>query len=38
LAIGDYQNAIMEEVLKMENINEIWDSEAVENKIHELLQ
>ena len=38
LAIGDYQNAIMEEVLKMENINEIWDSRAVENKILELLQ
>ena len=38
LAIGDYQNTIMEEVLKMENINEIWDSEAVENKILELLK
>ena len=38
LAIGDYQNAIMDEVLKMENINEIWNSEAVENKILELLQ
>ncbi len=38
LAIGDYQNAIMEEVLKMENITEIWDSEAVENKILELLR
>jgi kynurenine 3-monooxygenase len=37
LAIGDYQNAIMEEVLKMENITEIWDSEDVENKILELL-
>lgn len=38
LAIGDYQNTIMEEVLKMENINEIWDSEIVENRILELLK
>ena len=38
LAIGDYQNEIMEEVLKMENIDKIWDSEIVENKILELLQ
>lgn len=38
LAIGDYQNAIMEEVLKMENIANIWNTETVENKILELLQ
>lgn len=37
LAIGDFQNAIMEEVLKMENIDAIWNSEAVENKILALL-
>ena len=38
LAIGDYQNQIMYEVLKIENIAEIWDSEIVEKKILELLQ
>lgn len=38
LAIGDYQNSIMEEVLKMENIANIWNTEKVENKILELLQ
>jgi kynurenine 3-monooxygenase len=37
LAIGDFQNTIMEEVLKMENIESIWNSEKVENKILELL-
>ena len=38
LAIGDFQNTIMEEVLKLENIEAIWNSEMVENKILELLQ
>lgn len=38
LAIGDAQDAIMEEVLKMENIQKKWDSAAVEQKILELLQ
>jgi kynurenine 3-monooxygenase len=38
LAIGDAQNAIMEEVLRMENIESKWDSIEVENKILELLQ
>jgi kynurenine 3-monooxygenase len=38
LAIGDLQNAIMEEVLKIDNIQRIWDSELVENKILELLK
>lgn len=38
LAIGDFQNEIMQEVLKIENIEKIWDSEQVENKILELLQ
>lgn len=38
LAIGDLQNAIMEKVLKTDNIEDIWDSELVENKILELLK
>ncbi|MGK0295829.1 MAG: kynurenine 3-monooxygenase [Ulvibacter sp.] len=38
LAIGDLQNAIMEEVLKLENIESVWESELVENKILELLK
>jgi kynurenine 3-monooxygenase len=38
LAIGDTQNTIMEEVLRMDNIESIWDSVEVENKILELLQ
>jgi kynurenine 3-monooxygenase len=37
LAIGDRQNEIMEEVLKMENIEQLWDSEVVEKKMLELL-
>ncbi len=35
---GDFQNTIMEEVLKMDNIEAIWDSDEVENKILELLK
>lgn len=38
LAYGDFQNKIMEEVLKMENIEEEWNSEAVEKKIIALLK
>lgn len=38
MAIGDFQNEIMQEVLKTENIEEIWDSPQIENKILELLQ
>lgn len=38
LAIGDYQNAIMEEVMKLPNIEEIWNSPEVEAKIIALLQ
>jgi kynurenine 3-monooxygenase len=38
LAIGDLQNTIMEEVLKIDNIETVWDSELVENKILELLK
>ncbi len=37
LAIGDRQNAIMEEVLKMDNIEQLWDAEVVERKMLELL-
>ena len=37
LAIGDFQNKIMEEILAIENIETIWNSEIVENKILELL-
>ena len=38
LAIGDFQNKIMEEVMKMENIEAKWNSEEVEQKIISLLQ
>ena len=38
MAIGDFQNEIMQEVLKMDNIQENWNSEEVENKILELLK
>lgn len=38
LAIGDFQNKIMEEVMQMENIAEKWNSEEVENKIIALLK
>jgi kynurenine 3-monooxygenase len=38
LAIGDRQNAIMEEVLKMDNIEQLWDAEVVEQKMLELLR
>jgi len=38
LAIGDFQNKIMEEIIKMENIEEKWNSEEVENKIIKLLE
>ena len=38
LAIGDFQNAIMEEILKIENIEGKWNSEEVELKILELLK
>ena len=33
LAIGDLQNAIMEEVMQLENIEEKWNTEEVENLI-----
>ena len=37
LAIGDMQEAIMQQILKIENIENIWDSAFVEEKILELL-
>ncbi|WP_432222409.1 FAD-dependent oxidoreductase [Flavobacterium sp. TMP13] len=37
LALGDFQNEIMQNVLKLPDIETIWDSEIVENKILELL-
>ena len=38
LAIGDFQNKIMEEVMQMKNIEENWNSVEVEDKIIELLK
>ena len=38
LAIGDLQNEIMQKVLKIENIKEIWDSKLIEDKILGLLK
>ena len=38
LAIGDEQRSIMDEVMKLRNIEENWDSREVENKILELLE
>lgn len=37
LAIGDFQNKIMEEVMSLPNIDSKWDSEEVEDKIISLL-
>jgi kynurenine 3-monooxygenase len=37
-AEGEKQNAIMHEVLKIENIETVWDSEEVENLILKLLE
>ena len=38
LAIGNHQNSIMEEIMRLPNIDTIWDSEAVEEKIQQLLE
>jgi kynurenine 3-monooxygenase len=38
LAIGDYQEAIMQEILVIKNIEEIWDSVEIEKKILQKLQ
>ncbi|MFN4764496.1 FAD-dependent oxidoreductase [Gillisia sp. Q332] len=37
LAIGDHQRRIMDEVMKLKNIEDRWDSKEVENLILELL-
>ena len=37
LAIGDFQNKIMEEIMQMENIEAKWNSTEVEQKIIQLL-
>ena len=38
LAIGDFQNEIMKEIMQMPDIEENWKSAEVENKIIELLK
>jgi kynurenine 3-monooxygenase len=37
LALGNQQNAIMDQVMQLPHIENIWNSEIVENKILELL-
>jgi len=37
LAIGDAQEELMQEVMKLPNIEQLWDSDAVEQKILSLL-
>ncbi|MBT8184526.1 MAG: FAD-dependent monooxygenase [Eudoraea sp.] len=37
LAIGDFQEGIMQQIMLMPDIKEIWNTAAVENKILELL-
>jgi kynurenine 3-monooxygenase len=38
LAIGDAQEEIMKEIMKLPNIEEIWDSDTIEAKILTLLK
>lgn len=38
LAIGDFQDSIMKKVMQLPNIEKIWNSHTVENKIMELLE
>lgn len=38
LAEGDKQNAIMQEILSIDNIEQIWDTEPIEYRILELLK
>lgn len=38
LAEGDKQNAIMQEILAIENIEDIWNTKVVEHKILELIK
>ena len=37
LAIGDFQDGIMKQILAIDNIEAIWDSKEVEQKMLELL-
>jgi kynurenine 3-monooxygenase len=37
LAIGDFQNQIMQQIMQIPNIEQKWNSEEVENKIIQLL-
>ena len=37
LAIGDFQNKIMEEIMQFPDISQKWDSPEVEEKIIQLL-
>ena len=37
LAIGDFQNKIMEEIMQFPDISQKWDSQEVEEKIIQLL-
>ena len=38
LIAGNFQDEIMSQILKMENINTIWNSKEVEDKIIRLLE
>ena len=38
LAVGDKQETIMQEILKIDNIDHLWDSVMIENRILELLK
>ncbi len=38
LAIGDYQEAIMQQVMNMPDIETLWDTEAIEKRILDLLE
>ena len=38
LAEGDKQNAIMQEILSIDNIEQIWETEPIEHRILELLK
>ena len=38
LAIGDKQDAIMQEILAIENIEQIWETEPIEQHILALLE
>ena len=35
---GDFQKSIMDKVMEMDDIEQIWDSQEVENKILQELQ